>query len=208
MPGLDCPGHRNLADSLLLHKRGGQLQLLSREPDAKTRRSANSPHTDPDAESHIQEQRKEMNDAHQSQLKEESLASSAAVAFIGALLLAQSWEPSGGVGVYELPFNLTIPVLHDAVYFAIAAFLFVSSFVLALASIVQPLRRWVLCTIRPFSTLLAFFVWVAFLASWAESTSKLPSDQWWSGVLFLGGFVFFLFLGYRIPRAAYQSRAD
>ena len=130
-----------------------------------------------------------MNDARLSQLKEESLASSAAVAFIGALLLAQSWEPSGGV--YELPFNLTIPDLHDAVYFAIAAFLFVSSFVLALASIVRPLRRWVLCTFSLFSTLLAFFVWVAFLASWAEATSKLPSDQWWSGVLFLGGFVFF-----------------
>ena len=147
-----------------------------------------------------------MNDARLSQLKEESLASSAAVAFIGALLLAQSWEPSGGV--YELPFNLTIPGLHDAVYFAIAAFLFVSSFVLALASTVRPLRRWVLCTFSLFSTLLAFFVWVAFLASWAEATSKRPSDQWWSGVLFLGGFVFFLFLGYRIPRAAYQSWAD
>ena len=147
-----------------------------------------------------------MNKRQLSALKEESLASSAAVAFIGALLLAQSWEPSGGI--YELPFNLTIPVLHDAVYFAIAAFLFVSSFVLALASVVRPLRRWVLCTISLFSTLLAFFVWVAFLASWAEATSKLPSDQWSSGILFLGGFVFFLFLGYRIPRAAYQSRAD
>ena len=147
-----------------------------------------------------------MNDARLSQLKEESLASSAAVAFIGALLLAQSWEPSGGV--YDLPFNLTIPGLHDAVYFAIAAFLFVSSFVLALASTLRPLRRWVLCTFSIFSTLLAFFVWVAFLASWAEATSKRPSDQWWSGVLFLGGFVFFLFLGYRIPRAAYQSWAD
>ena len=107
-----------------------------------------------DTESHIREVNAEMKDTRLSQLKEESLASSAAVAFIGALLLAQSWEPSGGV--YELPFDMTIPGLHDAVYFAIAAFLFVSSFVLALASIVRPLRRWVLCTISLFSTLLAF----------------------------------------------------
>ena len=206
MLSLDCLGHRDLADSLLLHKRGGQFQLLSREPDAKTRRSADGLRTDPDAESYIRERRKEMSERQPSALKEESLAGSAAVAFIGALLLAQSWEPSGGV--YELPFNLTIPVLHDAVYFTIAACLFVSSFVLALASMVRRLRRWAICTVRPLSPFLAFLVWVAFLISWAESTSKLPSDQWWSEVLFLGGFVFFLFLGYRIPRAAYQSRAD
>ena len=88
-----------------------------------------------------------MKDTHLSQLKEDCLASSAAVAFVGALLLAQSWQPSGGV--YELPFNLTIPALHDAGYFAIAAFLFVSSFVLALPSIVRPLQSWAIRTIRP-----------------------------------------------------------
>ena len=147
-----------------------------------------------------------MNKRQLSAPKEDSLAGNAVVAFVGALLLAQSWRPSDGV--YELPFNLTIPVLHDTVYFAIAAFLFASSFVLALASIVRPLQRWMLCTISPFSTLLALFVWVAFLASWAEAAFKLPSDRWWSGVLFLGGFAFFLFLGYRIPRTVYQSMTD
>ena len=147
-----------------------------------------------------------MSDAHQSQLKEESLASNAAVAFIGSLLLAQSWKPSGGV--HELPFNLTIPASHDAVYFAIAAFLFVSSFVLALASIVRPLQSWATCTIRPLSPLLAFLVWVAFMISWLEAISKLPTDQWWPLVLFLGGFVFFLFLFWRMLRAMHQSGAD
>ena len=71
-----------------------------------------------------------MNKQHLSALKEDSLAGNAVVAFMSALLLAGSWEPSGGV--YELPFNLTISVLHDVVYFAIAAFLFVSSFALTL----------------------------------------------------------------------------
>ena len=206
MLSLDCLGHRNLADSLLLHKRGGQHQLLSREPDAKTRRSANSPHTDPDAESYLQERRKEMNKQKLLALKEDSLAGNAVVAFMSALLLAGSWEPSGGV--YELPFNLTIPVLHDAVFFAIAAFLFVSSFVLALASIVRRLRCRAVRAIRPFSPFLAFFVWVAFIMGWLEVVSELPTDQWWSLVLFFGGFPFFLFLFWRMLRAMHQSRAD
>ena len=111
-----------------------------------------------------------MNKRQLSALKEDSLAGNAVVAFMGALLLAWSWEPSGGV--YELPFNLTIPVLHDAVYFAIAAFLFISSFVLALASIVRRLRCRAVCAIRPFSPFLAFLVWVAFLIGWVEAISK------------------------------------
>ena len=147
-----------------------------------------------------------MNKRQLSALKEESLASSAAVAFIGALLLAQSWEPSGGD--YELPFNLTIPVLHDIVYFAIAAFLFASSLVLALASIVRPLQSWATCTIRPLSPLLAFLVWVAFMISWLEAISKLPTDQWWPLVIFFGGFAFFLFLFWRMLRTAHQSMTD
>ena len=82
------------------------------------------------------------------------------------------WRSPGNhrVGVYELPFNLTIPVLHDAVYFAIAAFLFVSSFVLALASIVRPLRRWVLCTIRPLLTVLG-------VLSYGSHSSQVGQNQ-------------------------------
>ena len=140
------------------------------------------------------------------QMKEDWLASSAAVAFVGVLLMAQSWKLSNGV--YELPFNVTIPAFHDLVYFAIATFLFVSSFVLALASIVRPLRRWAICTIRPFSPLLALLMWVAYTVSWLEAISKLPTDQWWWPILFFGGFAFFLFLGYRLQRAAFQSMAD
>ena len=141
-------------------------------------------------------------------LKEDSLAGNAVVAFMSALLLAQSWEPSGGVGVYELPFNLTIPILHDAVYFAIAAFLFVSSFALAIASIVGPPPCRAVPALRMFLPLLAFLVWVAFTMGWLEAVSKLPTDQWWSLVLFFGGLPFFLFLFWRFLRAMHQSQAD
>ena len=63
-------------------------------------------------------------------LKKDWLAGSAVIAFLGALMLAQTWRPPGGV--YELPFNLTVPAFPDPMSFTIAALLFFSSFALAL----------------------------------------------------------------------------
>ena len=140
--------------------------------------------------------------ADYSALKEDWLAGNAVVAFVGVLLTAQSWSLSDGV--YELPFNVTIPAFHDAIYLAVGAFLFVSSFALALASQVRPLRCRSIRASRPFSVLMGLLIWVAFIASWLGATAELPVDQWWSMVLFIGGFTFFLFLGYRLNRAAFQ----
>ena len=145
-----------------------------------------------------------MNERRLSALEEDWLAGNAVVAFVGALLMAQSWKPSGGV--YELPFtNLTIPALHDTVYLALGTFLFVSSFALAIASVVRPLQSRAIRASRPFSTLLALLIWVAFILSWLGAMVELTFDQWWSAVLFFGGFAFLLFLGYRLLRAAFQS---
>ncbi len=130
------------------------------------------------------------------------LAGNAVVAFVGVLLTAQSWSISDGV--YELPFNVTIPAFHDAVYVAIGAFLFISSFALALASQVRPLRCRAIRASWPFKVLMGLLIWVAFIASWLGATAELPFDQWWSMVLFFGGFTFFLFLGYRLVRAGFQ----
>ena len=63
-------------------------------------------------------------------LKKDWLAGSAVIAFLGALMLAQTWRPPGGV--YELPFNLTVPAFPDPMSFTIAALLFFSPFALAL----------------------------------------------------------------------------
>ena len=135
-------------------------------------------------------------------LKEDWLAGNAVVAFVGVLLTAQSWNLSDGV--YELPFNVTIPAFHDAVYLALGAFLFISSFALALASQVQALRSRAIRASRPASVLMGFLIWIAFIVSWLGATAELPFDQWWSIILYIGGFTFFLFLGYRLVRAAYQ----
>ena len=143
-----------------------------------------------------------MNERRLSALKEDWLAGNAVVAFVGVLLTAQSWNLSDGV--YELPFNVTIPAFHDAVYLALGTFLFVSSFALALASQVRPLRSRAIRASGPFSVLMGLLIWVAFIASWLGATTELPVDQSWSMVLFIGGFTFFLFLGYRLLRAAFQ----
>ena len=131
------------------------------------------------------------------------------VAFVGVLLTAQSWNLSDGV--YELPFNVTISVFHDAVYLALGTFLFASSFALALASLMRPLRSRAIRAIRasrPFSALMGLLIWVAFIVSWLGATAELPFDKWWSMVLFFSGFTFFLFLGYRLLRAAFQTTAS
>ena len=101
--------------------------------------------------------------------------------------------------------NLTIPALHETVYLALGTFLIVSSFALAIASVVRPLRSRAIRASKPFSTLLALLIWVAFILSWLGAMVELAFDQWWSAVLFFGGFAFFLFLGYRLLRAALQS---
>lgn len=135
-------------------------------------------------------------------LTEDWLAGNAVVTFVGVLLTAQSSNLSDGV--YELPLNVTIPAFHDAVYLSLGAFLFISSFALALASQVRALRSRAIRASRPASVLMGFLIWVAFIVSWLGATAELPFDQWWSMVLFIGGFTFLLFLSYRMFRAAYQ----
>ena len=147
-----------------------------------------------------------MNERRLSALEEDWLAGNAVVAFVGALLIAQSWKLSDGV--YELPFNVMIPAFHDAVYLALGTFLFVSSFALAIASVVRPLRNRAIRASRPFSVLMGLLIWVAFILSWLGAMVELTFDQWCSAILFFGGFAFFLFLGYRLLRAASQSHAN
>ncbi len=145
-----------------------------------------------------------MNKSRLSALEEELLAGNATVAFVGALLWAQSWKPSDGI--YELPFtNLTIPAFHDAVYLAIGTLLFVLSIAFAVASVMPPIRSRAIRASRPFSGLLASFVWIAFTLGLLGAMAELPSDRWWTTALFLGGLTLVIFLGYRLIRAWYLS---
>ena len=130
-------------------------------------------------------------------LKKDWLAGNAVVAFLGALMLAQTWRPTGDG--YKLPFSLTVPAFPDPMSFAIAAFLFLSSFLLAVASVI-PIRlvpHWVIPVARTFSVVLDFFVWLAFMQSWLTIVSELPDYQWWAYVFAWGGLVMFIFLAFR-----------
>ena len=96
-------------------------------------------------------------------MQKDSLASDATAAFAGVLLLAQTWRPPSGTN--ELPFNIPNPLPPDGALIAIAAFALLLSIVLALASIVAPIRLRVL----PFTTLirplLSLFTLLAFVVS-------------------------------------------
>ena len=65
----------------------------------------------------------------ETRLKKDWLAGNAVIAFLGALMLAQTWRPTGGV--IQLPLNITVPAFPDPMSFTIAAVLFLSSFLLA-----------------------------------------------------------------------------
>ena len=135
-----------------------------------------------------------MNDT---ELKKDWLAGNSVVAFLGALILAQTWRPTGDS--YELPFSLTVPAFPDPVSFAIAAFLLLSSFLLMVASAI-PIRlvpHWVVSVVRTFSVMLDFVVWLAFMQSWLSIVSELPDDQWWAYVFAWGGLMMFTFLTFR-----------
>ena len=130
-------------------------------------------------------------------LKKDWLASNAVIAFLGALMLAQTWRPAGDG--YELPFNIPGRVFPDPMSFIIAAVLFLSSFLLATASVI-PMRlvpHWVVSGVSAFSVVLDLFVWAAFLQSWFSVLSELPDDQWWAHAFAWGGLVMFIFLAFR-----------
>ena len=149
---------------------------------------------------------------HKPGLRKDWLAGNGVVAFLGALMLAQTWRTPGGT--YELPFNLTVPAFPDPLSFAIAGFLFLSSFALVLASTL-PTRlvpHWVIPAVRNLSVVLDLFVWLAFLQSWLTIVSDLPDDQWWAYALAWGGLVMFIFLAFRVFYGIYRlgvsSRAN
>ena len=139
-------------------------------------------------------------------LTEDWLAGNAVVAFVGALLMAQTLRPSDGDS--ELPFNAPALASPEFVTSSIVVLLFVLSFALALSSLAPPLRLWALRHASPlFSPLLAVLTWAAFTLGLSGAISGLPWDRWWPPVLFLGGIAFFFFLGYRAVRA-FSTRAE
>ena len=140
----------------------------------------------------------------ESGLKEDWLFTNALVAFVGALLMGQIWEPAEGT--FKLLFFIEVPNYTGFTIFLIIVGMAILSIVLAAASLIPRLRDPVLCLGNGFSTVLDFIVWVAFVVSWGSSVPELPFDQWWSMFLAIVGLVFLFFIPIRMFLRMYRSR--
>ena len=139
-------------------------------------------------------------------LRENWLAGNAVIAFVGALLLGQSWHIWGDAeGSVKLLYLVTVPDYTEFVILGLMAALFVLSLLLALASTARPLQGWAIRTVPYFSPTLGFVALTAYTLLWVSASAELLSfDQWWSEVLFWGGFGIFLFILFRILYGVYR----
>ena len=123
--------------------------------------------------------------------KEDWLFSNALVAFVGALMLTQQWQVSGGA--LNLYFFDVPEVAGFAIFLTIAAFFALSLF-LAVASVIPLLRNLALLIGKKVSFALDFVVWVGFILSWASAVSQMNLDLWWARLLLWGGLALIVFM--------------
>lgn len=138
-----------------------------------------------------------MNEGELEEMREDRLATFAAAAFLGSLLMGQAlgmWEGSQGTTKLLM---FTVPDYSGLVIFTFMSSLFLLSFFLATASMVTPLQGWGLIAARWAKPAMLPILLGSFVLSWLSSTLELPDDQWWTTVLLVGGFVMFLFIGFR-----------
>ena len=138
-----------------------------------------------------------MNNSELAEMKEDRLANFAVAAYLGSLLMGQAWGMWEGSQRTTKLLVFTVPDYSGLVIFTFMASFFALSLFLATASMVMPLQRWGLSATRSVAPFMLPIVSVSFILSWLSSTLELPSDQWWAAVLFVGGFVMFLFIGFR-----------
>ena len=138
-----------------------------------------------------------MNEAELKEMKEDRLANFAVAAFLGSLLMGQAWGMWEGSQRTTKLLMFTVPDYSGLVILALVGSFFVLALFLAAASMVTPLQRWGLPTTFSVAPIMLPIVWVSFILSWLSSTLELPDDQWWTPVLFVGGFGMFLFIGFR-----------
>ena len=138
-----------------------------------------------------------MNKAKLVEMKEDKLANTAIVAFLGSLLMGQAW------GIWEDAerttklLMFTVPDYSGLVIFTFMTILFVLSIFLATASMLASLRHWGLAVADWVKPTMIPVLLTSFVLSWLSSTLELPHGQWWVPVLLFGGFVMFIFIGFR-----------
>ena len=123
--------------------------------------------------------------------KEEWLFSNALVAFVGALMLTQQWQVSGGAVNF---YFFEAPEFAGFAIFLIIAGFFVLSFFLAVASVIPLIRNVALLIGKKVSFALDFVVWMGFVLRWAAAITDLPVDQWWGEMLLWGGLALIVFM--------------
>ena len=138
-----------------------------------------------------------MNEAELKEMKEDRLANFAVTAFLGSLLMGQALGMWGGAQGTTKLLMFTVPDYSGLVILALMGGFFVLASFLTAASMVTLLQRWGLPTTFSVAPIMLPIVWLSFTFSWLSSTLELPDDQWWTPVLFVGGFVMFLFIGFR-----------
>ena len=138
-----------------------------------------------------------MNKAQLAEMKQDRLADTAIVAFLGSLLMGQAWGMWEGSQRTTKLLMFTVPDYSGLVILTLVAGLFVFSLFLATASMVTPLQCRGLAAARWAKPIMLPIVLFYFILGWVPSTLELPHDQWWTPVLFVGGFVMFLFIGLR-----------
>lgn len=126
-----------------------------------------------------------------SEYKEDWLFSNALVAFVGALMLTQQWQSSGGAVSF---YFFEVPEFAGFSIFLIIAGFFVLSLFLAVASVIPVLRNLALLIGKKVSFALDFIVWLGFILSWAAAITDLPVDQWWAELLLWGGLALIIFM--------------
>ncbi len=138
-----------------------------------------------------------MNSSELTEIKEDWLANSAITAFLGSLLVGQSWERWAGSESTTKLLNFNVPDATELVNITIVFGLLAFSLFLAASSLITPLQRFGIGAARSASPIMLPIVSTSFIMSWLSSSLKLPFDQWWASVLFIGGFVMLIFVGFR-----------
>ena len=123
------------------------------------------------------------------------LISNALTAFLGALMLERELNRLGLLVV-----EVTIPNYVWNTIFTVIAALFTLSIILAVASLIPPLRRAAVGIGRRFSLILGTLTLSSFILSWSSTVSTLPYDDWWSLFVILGGLLLILLITLKLFR--------
>lgn len=138
---------------------------------------------------------------NQAELKKEWLTNNALLAFVVALLMGAAWQASDRT--VRILFVFTVPDHSEWGVLAIIAALFLLSLFLSMAALFQRVAGYAVRWRALYSRALGFLLWFIFLFSWMSLGAELPTDQWWTPFLLLGGIWFSVF----IPLRALLSRS-